>query len=252
MILLSIGDEVREGTYRLHSRFHRAVNFADGERLVSVVAEDIGPGPLNLVVRGRPRISRRVLRVTRRMLAAAPISRTPRPRARVSLDCLAEVERVLVSGAHPRSLAFLLDDRRRASFTSAFDRAFVRRVSAGAARLFRVDGVRMLAGCGYGLTPSGDDFIAGVLAALNLRNAPRRRVERLYAAARGGNLLSNEFLRLARDGKTSGAMQSLVSAVAGESIPAARAAARKVLSVGETSGADWATGFVLAARKAIP
>ena len=51
MTLLSIGDEVREGTYKLHSRFDRAVNFTDGRRLVTLVTPDIGAGPVNIVVR---------------------------------------------------------------------------------------------------------------------------------------------------------------------------------------------------------
>ena len=42
MMLLSIGDKVREGTYRLHSRFRRAVNFTDGRRMVILVTPDIG------------------------------------------------------------------------------------------------------------------------------------------------------------------------------------------------------------------
>ena len=51
MMLLSIGDEVREGTYRLHSCFRRAVNFTDGRRLVTLVTPDVGAGPVNIVVR---------------------------------------------------------------------------------------------------------------------------------------------------------------------------------------------------------
>ena len=50
MKILSIGDEVREGTYRLHSCFQRAVNFTDGRRLVTLVTPDIGAGPVNIVV----------------------------------------------------------------------------------------------------------------------------------------------------------------------------------------------------------
>ena len=49
-MLLSIGDQVKPGTYRPHSRFHRVVNFEREGRLVSVVDERIGPGPLNIVL----------------------------------------------------------------------------------------------------------------------------------------------------------------------------------------------------------
>ena len=51
MMLISIGDRVEEGLYRFHSRFNRAVNFTQGDHLVSVVAEEIGDGPRNIVMR---------------------------------------------------------------------------------------------------------------------------------------------------------------------------------------------------------
>ena len=51
-MLLSIGDQIRPGTYRFHSRFDRAVNFEHHGRLIAVVDEAIGPGPLNIVLRG--------------------------------------------------------------------------------------------------------------------------------------------------------------------------------------------------------
>ena len=50
-MLLSIGDQVKPGSYRLHSVFKRAVNFEHRGRLISVVDEAIGPGPLNVVLR---------------------------------------------------------------------------------------------------------------------------------------------------------------------------------------------------------
>ena len=51
VMLLSIGDQIRPGTYRFHSRFNRAVNFEHQGRLIAVVDETIGPGPLNIVLR---------------------------------------------------------------------------------------------------------------------------------------------------------------------------------------------------------
>ena len=51
MILLSIGDQVEPGDYALHSRFNRAVNFTNGRRLVFLVDETIGAGPLSIVLK---------------------------------------------------------------------------------------------------------------------------------------------------------------------------------------------------------
>ena len=50
MQVLSIGDRIVEGRHRIHSRFRRAVNFVYDRRLVSLVAPDVGAGPINIVV----------------------------------------------------------------------------------------------------------------------------------------------------------------------------------------------------------
>ena len=67
--LLSIGDQVRPGTYRFHSRFKRVVNFEHGGRLIAVVDETIGPGPLNIVLRD---LRARNLAVIARSAAPSP------------------------------------------------------------------------------------------------------------------------------------------------------------------------------------
>ena len=54
MSIVSRGDHIRPGRYQLHSRFAKAINFANGEWLVSLVNEDVGAGPVNLVMRKLP------------------------------------------------------------------------------------------------------------------------------------------------------------------------------------------------------
>ena len=45
MMLVSIGDEVRPGSYRVHSRFRRVVNLMRGRDMVSLVTTAVGAGP---------------------------------------------------------------------------------------------------------------------------------------------------------------------------------------------------------------
>lgn len=255
MMPLSIGDEVRAGTYRLHSRFRRAVNYTDGRRLVSVVGEEIGAGPLNIVVRRIPRRNSEILEIDNDLLAEARRFQsgledgcTNSETLRLNLNTL---QRVLVEESHPKSLAFLLDERRIRNFRSGFERAVAGQVCAGVSLLPSVAGVRQLAGLGFGLTPSGDDFIAGMLIALNILGQPRRLIRTLGQAAMGDNDLSNAFLRLAREGRMTEKQQELVSALLHRGRAEVKAAARRVLAVGETSGADWAVGFVMTAKSGV-
>ena len=365
MTLLSIGDEVREGTYWLHSRFHRAINFTDGRRLVTLVTPDIGAGPVNIVFANlptqlhtnrpraresgspspRPRPSPQLLAWPQPLSSprapashrppawphpldqpglgitahespiGSPLRSTPDTcefsppptRSRSSLAGptlhigrysillanrrwsltqaqsyrsllhieeevrrpvfrrnLRTLERFLIAEAHAKSLAFLLDEQRTEVFRTGFEKAFARRIREGVEKLFHPGatrataafGTKLLAGCGFGLTPSGDDFIAGVLIALNVLQTLTGRdftgtINNVCKAAEGENLLSNAFLVLARDGRLTEKTQELVSALLSRGATQVRSAARTMLAVGETSGADWMTGFVVTARNGV-
>jgi hypothetical protein len=116
-----------------------------------------------------------------------------------------------------------------------------------------LDGVRALRGCGLGLTPSGDDFVAGLLIGLNLlqqlhgRNR-QKLVDEVFRAAKAGNVFSNSFLDLARRGLLFGRMKNLVCALLHEGEDAVRRSAAKLLAIGGSSGADLGTGFLLTVR----
>lgn len=309
MKLLSIGDEVQEGTYKLLSRFRRAVNFTDGRRLVTLVTPDIGAGPVNIVVRDLTPFGYSP-DLTQVDSPQSRISSSPPPHHRAPMrDGLGDlrvehysvvfanrrfllnemqsyesllhiekgtsrrafrknlriVENILVQESHPTSLAFLLDTKRERNFRTTFERAFVAQIKDGAARMPSVAGVRRIAGCGFGLTPSGDDFIAGVLIGLNVLGMcsgrrPRRHrvhapedgrhyIRAIHSAAKGENLLSNTFLRLARDGRATQRVQAFVSALSGREDAELERNTRLVMAAGETSGADWLTGFVMAVKR---
>jgi hypothetical protein len=301
MRIVSIGDQVQPGRYALHSRFRRALNFTDGRRLVSLVSEEVGPGPLNLVVPGSAPPPREQLVLRRQDLgpdrarvydSSLHLARCNRRRFRRNLAAL---EATLVAESHPLSLAFLLDRRRLARFTNPLERALAKRVRTGvgairaglaktprAARATSAAvahacastarGVRTLAGCGFGLTPSGDDFIAGVLVALCVVEQSRagrvgRRAEAgprprggasgrvvgrlknaVLGAGRSGSILAASAIEMAARGRVPARTQRLVAALAGGDRDEVVSAARAVLAMGSTSGADFATGLLLALR----
>ncbi len=266
MMLISIGDQVEGGLYRFHSRFNRAVNFTHGDHLVSVVAEEIGDGPRNIVMRdlttGQTRNPIEIsadevvfedgtFPFTNRHRYCSTLECEPgaSPRFGDNLSLFGELLRTM---SHPQSLAFLLDDQRTENFHSGFERAFAEQVKRSVDQIFhgdRLKGVRSLSGCGIGLTPSGDDFIAGLLIGLNLRGERFRGiVNQVFSAARSKNIFSNSFLDLARQGLLFGRMKDLILALLDGSQEAVRNSAGKLFAIGGSSGADLGTGFLMTMR----
>jgi hypothetical protein len=117
-----------------------------------------------------------------------------------------------------------------------------------------------LAGLGPGLTPSGDDLLAGfaaawtlLAAALGRDGAARRRVTAAIGtgARPGASPLGRAWLAHAMRGELPEPMtrfaHALFAAEARDLAPAVRA----VLTVGASSGTDWTVGFLLGGAAAL-
>ncbi|HEV8340145.1 MAG TPA: DUF2877 domain-containing protein [bacterium] len=114
--------------------------------------------------------------------------------------------------------------------------------------------VTRLAGLGPGLTPSGDDVLAGVLLTLHLWPESARPLGAdivaalmLGTAAPRTGRISRAYLWAARQGHASDAWHELVRALpeAGDGVAAG---ADRILQTGETSGADMLAGFLFGWR----
>ncbi len=113
-------------------------------------------------------------------------------------------------------------------------------------------GAAQLAGLGPGLTPSGDDVLAGILLGLRVWPAAAGPlgptvVSTLLvgmAAPRTGRI-SRAYLWAARQGHASEAWHDLIRALPGDPDGVVDAATR-ILQTGETSGADMLAGFLFA------
>jgi hypothetical protein len=128
--------------------------------------------------------------------------------------------------------------------------ALARGIAAGDARAF-ADAACALIGFGEGLTPAGDDCVLGALAAVH-RLAPgwlgshAGQRDRLSDAARSRTTdLARDFLVEALDGRFAEPVLALLTALSDES---AGDAARRVLAMGASSGADTLCGIRLGCR----
>jgi len=293
--ILSIGDRVFPGRYGLHSRFEKAVNFTDGDRLVSIVNEEIGRGPVNIVFRGcRPPPAGPLLIDEENVAVNGEVFRFDRQKIfNSSIDFKAAdftgleknlpvFEEALKDLSPAKSLAFLLDAVREKNFTAPSEKIFLKRVKGAVRIIFNdvvgsrhnvggsigtrcpshrlqanyIEGIKRLKGLGYGLTPAGDDFIAGLLVAFNLLEGVRGKSsaelkEKTRRAAQGNNLLVNSFLRLVEGGFYIETLQQLILSLFGRNRRRIFDRTEGFLDRGETSGSDLAVGCFLALKSGL-
>lgn len=266
MDLISYGDGIPEGDYRLHSAFENAINFRRGKLLVSLVPPRVGAGPLNVVVSQLPSGAKR-LRSTRFYFYVDENRLRKEPEALYSstvplLDAepgaveanTAALAAVLARMAPSKSLAFIFDPRLEKEFSRVFEKRLLARFKKAIGHFRAGDyprGVKTMRGLGFGLTPSGDDFISGLLAGFNfallsLRFDTAARIENIFFHAEGGSLISDAFLRSSYEGRVTSKVLRLLKALAGGRRAELAAAAAGALASGHTSGADFCAGLVFA------
>jgi hypothetical protein len=114
--------------------------------------------------------------------------------------------------------------------------------------------VQALVGLGEGLTPSGDDFLVGLLAVLHLTGFLPCRADSAVQAQfcervrPGTSQLSGEFLRCAFAGHFAEPLVNLVRALCAPEADAWQGHAATLATVGHSSGIDAMVGIALGCR----
>jgi hypothetical protein len=139
----------------------------------------------------------------------------------------------------------------------AFDRALATAFRGAAAGLCRAlthgdertahQHIGCLVGLGPGLTPSGDDFLLGLLAALNVPGSPRQALRRIgtfviECAESHTHLISAAALRHAARGRVRGRVIGLCDALMRAPSTSMLPALDDVMRIGSTSGSEMASG----------
>ncbi len=271
--LVSFGDRIPNGNFQIHSRFRRTINFHNNSILISIVNEDIGGGPLNIIVRGLDlqkihslSIYNNIMSINNMQLLINDIIKYS---SKLSLkavsiskltDNLKFLQTSLLELCAEKSLVFLLDEKFESCFTSGFEKEFVKRMKSGIDLILKgnitnlIEGISKIKGCGFGLTPSGDDFNAGLLSVLYLKqklfgkdlSAIRNTI---YKTAQGDNLISNTFLYLAKEGLFVERLKNFIHSLLYEGQKKIYTNIQKIINVGETSGADMLVGFIFSFKK---
>lgn len=272
MKILGYGDRVPRGTFELHSAFENAINFRGRKGLiVSLVSRKTGNGPMNIVLKHLPPGARRLkitklkLYIDENCLETDPEKNYDSSVPLLPLDPvllkenLRTLRELLGAGAPAKSMCFLFAFSAENAFRSVFERAMLERMKKAVGLLDAGDyagGARSLRGLGFGLTPSGDDFLCGYLTGLsfleaNLSAAVAAVKDAVYDNALTKNLISNSFTWCAYNGRVNEKTRALLAALAGFDEPRLINAAKAALRKGHTSGADFCAGLVYGCETAL-
>lgn len=267
--IISVGDRVGRGKFRVHSRFSRAVNYLRGEELVSLVSEEAGRGPVNILVGeggleaagDELEVDGGGLRSDGSFYSLAGVEVYESRWSPVTVDRealgtnLAVLEDFLKENSPPESLVFLLEPGRGKAGDTSFRGRLEARFRTAAEDLFRseadlVAGCRRFKGLGLGLTPAGDDLVAGVLAGLGalerLDGVDRAGLRgKIAAGARGENPLVNSFISLTAGGWFFERLKNLLDGLAGDDPAEVRRRSGELIDFGASSGSDLAVGLLL-------
>lgn len=265
--VLSIGDKIIAGQYQVHSRFSKAVNFKNGEEMVALVNEEIGSGPINLVMRGidfgavqslqidedRLLIDEQEFSCNDNIRFSSELVFSEDPDPNVLFNNLRLFKDALMLHSPPKSLTQLIETSPISEFWGSREKMLYIRFN-GALKLMNQrrmsEGVRAMRGLGIGLTPSGDDFNAGMMSAYRAAEIVFGRdycelINDIYAGAIGGNFISNAFLRCARDGCFTETQKALMIALVCKSDEEINTCTKELCKTGETSGSDWGVGVFM-------
>ncbi len=105
------------------------------------------------------------------------------------------------------------------------------------------EAARQLAGLGHGLTPAGDDYLVGAMAALWLLGDRDQAAMIAWSAAPHTTTLSSAFLTAAAQGQFAEPWHQLARALARQSAVECGAAVQRITAIGASSGRDALAGF---------
>ncbi len=229
---------------RVLASFRRAVYVELGDAVLVLVTADAPPGPVHLRLRELPRPEpNAMVALTERTLAVGDVH--------IDLDGRNGPDRPRRWRPPPVDADLLRRgaDAARRGLTGAdgSDLAYHRVLSTADRALHRGDlpaVVAALAGRGTGLTPAGDDVLAGLLVVLATAGHDETMLRDAVSDART-HAISRAFLAWAARGQVVEPVHLLLAALSQRDHVAARRHQDAVLALGHTSGADLLLGLRL-------
>ena len=257
--------------YRLHSRFASYANFCDGENFIALTRRPWPMGPCTIVVTPAVPIETvSSLRFDVHSVTLDGISLALHEkvlyRSALAFDPLAtgeptRVERAkgllaaaLMRQASTHDIVRILAEARGPVGDASFAGALFARLNQGIMQILApgesslLAGIAELRGVGQGLTPSGDDMIAGILFASHFvahvtksDQAPLRAA--ILAAARRDDPFVNHFVFMAGSGAALQPVKALLEGLMRGDAANVHRAVDSLATLGASSGIDLGVGL---------
>ena len=243
---------------RVLGRFRRACNLIDDrQRMVALLLPEIGRGPFAVTIAGLPgifdslspgqpaRADRRAVVIGRWTVplsrAAVWEPRLTRPTRPLNVDLMIDLVARYAHWPNLGEASSTAGRMARAARRAAAQ--FIEAILEPDREPALVKGVEGLAGLGSGLTPAGDDYLIGGMAALWLAGRPALLPLIARTARPKTNALSGAFLQAAARGEFMEPWHALARAWQMEDQVALTAAVQWIADFGASSGQDALAGF---------
>ncbi len=288
--VIVLGDNLPEGCFRIHSRFRDVVNFVNARNDIAFMTTDPDKMAANgICINGAALTDIDALCIDHGFITAcnnkndrnssspmappmplnaAGYQKIDRNRAAIFNSTLcyhqtmaAGFKKTIVeipdkyAALFPSgSMLFVLMPGKAAGCKGGFDTHFANRVCEAADCLVRGHFARatgLLKSSGRGLSPAGDDFIAGLLLGLHYNAFLSGKnlqglADNIYKEALGTNLLVNAFLLQAKEDRCFALFKNFVFSLSQNK--QAPAGLKKLLAMGATSGADLLSGYIFSVK----
>ncbi|NOU19025.1 MAG: DUF2877 domain-containing protein [Bacteroidales bacterium] len=264
------GKSLPLGDFKVHSRFTRVVNFVNEANEIAFITSEISllaahgiflpEQSLKFII--NLTITPPEIIINDRRINRSSINKYDSSLNFENIDGVKFEENllqlpILFSQEFPeKSLLFLLNSQYEANFTSGFDRAFMINALRSKELILSgelIKGVEAIKGTGYGLTPSGDDFIAGLLLGMHYNEFKYRKnlykaKNDIYQAVAGQNLLTSSFLFQAKEANYFRILKNFLFLLFDAEISTTKDELVQLFSLGATSGADLLTGYIFSIK----
>lgn len=269
--ICNYGDSITLGKYSKFSEFSHAINYESDGKLLSVIDTSVPLMPnilqisnFNINFPSQIEITNSSIIFENTEILKSSIIKydSTLDLSKLNLHSLVSNLNLIYENIHlfnTKSYAFLIENNLSINFDSAFEQALLTNVKAGYEEILIENiehGIKKIKGTGYGLTPSGDDFIAGLLFGLHINEILYEKKllilkTQIFEIAKSKNLYSTNFLYFAKEGLYFEYLKDLIINLVSNDKTKILTSLKNVLAYGESSGSDLLTGFYLCIKNKI-
>lgn len=264
-VILILGDGLKNGNYKLYASFRRVDNFINTSGDLIALSSDASISAANSLIINKfaPAGFEELSIQNKRVLLDGKPTHTDSSiiyRSDIILDgvsCIRIIQQTktfVYTNAHSFPSGSLLNLLTRPSGNKSDTPGFEKMLHAELEKAFSrfseefLNTLKAFRGKGGGLTPAGDDFIAGVLYGIHCLEATTGQnhskiKQQVYELAKGDNIFSNTMLTMAQSGQFFKRLKDFLHAWLQCGQRETGDAFRQLLLTGQTSGADLIAGF---------